>query len=187
MTLALADTAGCRKNHKLEAKRYYPIVQNPSDACVAPEHRRVIEPAQPVLRIGCVNCGTASAPPPNGPIRPRRLVVKVLVSTSPVKPPARWRFRLAMLLAFGAGWWIRGRFVAPEPAPPRVIAAEPAANSDLDILRRQVAEQRELLRGTALQAAPRRTRCWRWSPRDSTGRLESTGTRTGRRLLVRDG
>jgi hypothetical protein len=82
------------------------------------------------------------------------LVVKVFVSTSPVKAPSRWRLRLAVLAAFCAGWWVRGRFVAPEPAPPRVIAAEPSADTDLDILRRQVAEQREMLRGTALQAAP---------------------------------
>jgi fermentation-respiration switch protein FrsA (DUF1100 family) len=71
----------------------------------------------------------------------------------------RWWLRLRLLLllgAFAVGFWSRGWFVAPEPAPPQVVFAaerpEPAEGIlvEVDVLRRQVAEQRALLRPQAL-------------------------------------
>lgn len=69
-----------------------------------------------------------------------------------------WRLvRLPLLIgAFCLGFWVRGRYVAPEPVAPMVVmasAGEPSkqeVDTELNVLRRQVADQRGLLRPKAL-------------------------------------
>lgn len=80
--------------------------------------------------------------------------MSITFSTTPPRKPSRWKLRILLILAFACGWWGRGRFVAPQPAPPQVVAQEPAAGRDIDILLRQLAEQRALLRDDALKAQP---------------------------------
>ncbi len=66
-----------------------------------------------------------------------------------------WRLPLVICF-FCLGFWVLGRFVAPEPLPPTVVTASAAdrfgeeQDEELDVLRRQVAEQRALLRPKAL-------------------------------------